>query len=186
MSDDEKAVRFFSFKRRWEAATAALKIVEEEAKASLGKHAIRDIRTSISLDTPEGEAKQREKLEAQLRVARWLGLAIGSQANFLDEDEDRTPAVDRAAAEGKRDGLAGNPCKPAYDPSTPQYASYMEKYHEGQATMVKAGIKAPPDGDDDRDLRPGFMQRAEAEKAGGGAIGTQQPTHKIAEASTTQ
>lgn len=163
MSDDEKAVEFFAHQKRWVAARAALKIAEEDAKTALGKQAIRDFRTSLQLETPEGEARVKERMEAQLRVARWMAKSVGTQASFLDDD-DRTPATERAYAEGKRDGLAGDPCKPAYAPELEQYREYMRGFHDGQAVLAR-GIKPIPPSDEDRDLRPVSLQRAEAEKS---------------------
>jgi len=171
LNDDEKAAEFFRFKKKWSAAKSALSAVEEEAKTALGKYAIRDFRTAIALETPEGEERIKERIEAQLRVARWNGLALGSQAEMFGDD--RTPAVDRAFAEGKRDGLAGDPCKPAYAPETEQYREYMRGFHDGQAVLAK-GIKkteaqvettteAPAD--DDRDVRPRHLKLAETEHA---------------------
>jgi len=173
--DDVKAMTFFGFAKRWQAAKDTLAIVEEEAKAKLGKHAVRDIRTWALLKDEKGEEKLKEKIEAQMRIARWLGLAMGTQAELFGED--RTPSVDRAYAEGKRDGLAGDPCKPDYAPELEQYRLYMDGFHEGQAILAK-GIKPLADGDE-RDVRPGFMQRAEAEKAG---IGGAPATHKVVKA----
>jgi hypothetical protein len=173
--DDVKAMTFFGFAKRWQAAKDTLAIVEEEAKAKLGKHAVRDIRTWALLKDEKGEQKLKEKIEAQMRIARWLGLAMGTQAELFAED--RTPSVDRAYAEGKRDGLAGDPCKPDYAPELEQYRRYMDGFHEGQAILAK-GINPLADGDEG-DVRPGFMQRAEAEKAG---IGGAPATHKVVEA----
>jgi len=173
--DDVKAMTFFGFAKRWQAAKDTLAILEEEAKAKLGKHAVRDIRTWALLKDENGEEKLKEKIEAQMRIARWLGLAMGTQAELFGED--RTPSVDRAYAEGKRDGLAGDPCKPDYAPELEQYRKYMDGFHEGQSILAK-GIKPLADGDE-RDLRPGFMQRADAEKAG---IGGAPATHKVVEA----
>lgn len=172
--DDVKAMTFFSFAKRWQAAKDALAIVEEEAKTKLGKHAVRDIRTWALLKDEKGEDKLKEKIEAQMRIARWLGLTIGTQADLFGED--RTPSVDRAYAEGKRDGLAGNPCKPDYAPELEQYRRYMDGFHEGQSVLAK-GIKPIPE--DDRDLRSESLRRAEAEKAG---IGGAPATHKVVEA----
>jgi hypothetical protein len=180
--DDVKAMTFFGFAKRWQAAKDTLAIVEEEAKAKLGKHAVRDIRTWALLKDEKGEQKLKEKM----RIARWLGLAMGTQAELFAED--RTPSVDRAYAEGKRDGLAGDPCKPDYAPELEQYRRYMDGFHEGQSVLAK-GIKPLADGDE-RDLRPGFMQSAEAEKAGitrredavSTALGGAPATHKVVEA----
>jgi hypothetical protein len=163
LSEDDKRTRFFNYCTNWEAARAAVKIIEEDAKSVLGKHVIRDFRTQIAQRTPEGEARIRERIETALRILRWNAKALGTQSNFL-EDDDRTPAVDRAEEEGKRDGLAGDPCKTDYAPDTEQYRRYMTGYHAGQAVMVKAGIKPMPVKADDNveDLRPRHMTQPDA------------------------
>jgi hypothetical protein len=161
MSEADKKTRFFNLCAQWEAARAAVKIIEENAKDVLGKHVLRDFRTHIQAQTPEGEAKIKAKVDGILRILRWNAKALGTQANFLDDD-DRTPAVDRAEAEGERDGLAGTPCKTDYAPDTEQYRRYMTGYHAGQAVMIKAGIKPIPPADADKDLRPRHMTQPDA------------------------
>jgi hypothetical protein len=145
MSEADKKTRFFNYCRQWEAARAAVKIVEEEAKDVLGKHVLRDFRTHIQAQTPEGEAKIRSRVEAILRILRWNAKALGTQANFL-EDDDRTPAVERAEAEGERDGLAGAPCRTDYAPDTEQYRRFIAGWQRGQSVMLKAGIKPLKEG----------------------------------------
>lgn len=163
LSDDETAKLFFQHKRAYSAAldtkkVAAAKFLEtcKLAKAELGAGVVADIKTALELESEEGEAKIKAAIEAQLRVARWMNVPIGAQAEMFGEP-DRTPAVDRAWAEGKRDGLQGLTLKPPYDPSTPQYGRYQEGWHAGQA-VNGAGIRAPAD---DADLRPPFMRDGE-------------------------
>lgn len=163
MSEPDRKARFFNWCAKWEAARAAVKIIEEDAKDVLGKHVLRDFRTHIQAQTPEGEAKIRARVESILRVLRWNAKALGTQANFLDDD-DRTPAVERAEAEGERDGLAGARCQTDYAPDTEQYRRYMDGYHKGQDVMVRAGIKPIPEkpGNDDKDVRPRHVTQPDA------------------------
>jgi ribosome modulation factor len=48
---------------------------------------------------------------------------------------DRTPAVDRARAEGKRAGMNGESMKPPYDTTLPQHDQWVEGWHEGQKAI---------------------------------------------------
>ena len=173
--DDVKAMTFFGFAKRWQAAKDTLAIVEEEAKAKLGKHAVRDIRTWALLKDEKGEEKLKEKIEAQMRIARWLGLAMGTQAELFAED--RTPSVDRAYADGKRACMENEPRKPPHDPSVPQYQRWIDGYDAGQEILAR-GFKPLKEAEDDRDLRPESLRRAEAEKAG---IGGAPATYKVVE-----
>lgn len=159
LSEDQKIARFFSYKKRWEAARLTLKNLEEEIKTEIGKKSIRDIRLSIQLDTPEGEERLKDKMEAQIRVAKWMGLPVGAQEDMFPED--RTPAVDASRARGKRDGLAGNAYKPECDPSVPQHAAYSEGFNEGQHVLAQ-GFKPFPPAEEESALRPRFKQHADA------------------------
>lgn len=141
LSEDQKIARFFSYKKRWEAAKLTLKNLEEEIKTRIGKHGVRDIRTAVQLDDPDGEERIKERIEAQMRIARWMGLPVGEQEDLFPAD--RTPAVDAALARGKRDGLSGNPYKPECDPSVPQYAAYTNGFNEGQSVLAQ-GFKSFP------------------------------------------
>lgn len=115
-------------------AAKAVKDAEKLCKSELGDDAVLEIDHMIELETAEGEARFKAKVEREVRVAQWMGLPVGSNGNLFDL-VDRTPAVDRAAANGKRDGLAGEPARPNCDPSVPQYAAYMAGYAEGQKIM---------------------------------------------------
>lgn len=149
LTDDERASLTFNHKRAYVVALAAkkktdaaLKQVAKLAKAELGDDAVPDIKSIIELETEEGEAKLKAEVERRIKVARWMGLPVGVTGNLFDA-VDRTPAVDRATAKGKRDGLAGEPCRPNHDPSTPQYTGYMTGYQEGQKIMFAIKPMAP-------------------------------------------
>lgn len=135
------------------AADADFKNVCKKAKAEIGEDAIDEIKDLIAADTEEGEAKLKRRVERTLRIARWAGASFGTQFEVFD-GVDRTPAVDRARAEGKRAGLKGEPRKPPHDPSTPQYAAWIEGYDEGQ-TLAQDALRTQ-------------MERSNAEKAGAG------------------
>lgn len=145
LTDDQRAALTFDWKKKYsealaakKAADAAIKLVCKGARADLGDTAVDDIKDMIALATAEGEAKVQANIERQMKVARWMGMPMGAQSELFGED--RTPAVDRAFALGKKAGLAGEPCQPPHSNETPQYAKWMEGFHEGQAVLAK-GIK---------------------------------------------
>lgn len=158
LSDDDRAMRFFGYQKRWKAAKDALAIIEEEAKAACGKNAIRGFRTAEALKDEKGEERLKERIEEQLRIARWLGVPIGMQTDLFP-DVDRTPIGDRAYADGKMHGLAGDPAKPPHDPSTEAYHRWMIGHADGNEALARSGFKPFPEGhvpEDERDLRPRF------------------------------
>lgn len=151
LTEDQRYALTVQHRRKYETALAAKRKADAELKnvckiahAELGDTAIDDIKDMIAGSTPEGEeallARMRAEEERRARMARWLGLAPGAQPSMFEDD--RTPASDRAFAEGKRIGLAGDPCAPPYDPNTEQHRRWMEGFHEGQAVLAR-GFKKP-------------------------------------------
>lgn len=146
LSDDQLHALTASHAKHYETALAAKKAhdkafkdVCKRAHADLGDSAVIDIKDMLAASTPEGEAALKARIQAeeerQKKIARWLGLAPGTEPSMFDED--RTPAVDRAFADGKRVGLAGGRCDPPHAPETEQHGKWMEGFHEGQAVLSK-------------------------------------------------
>lgn len=182
LSDVDLQALFGQHKQAYEKALAKKKTADAEfknackrAKAELGDEAVADIKTAIEIETEEGEAKVKARIELQLRVLRWMGLAIGVQADLFDDTI--VPATDRAFAEGRRDGVAGNPRKTDHHPNTAQYRSYMDGYQVGQEALVRSKIRpaepAAPSGDEE-DVRPSFLKDCERE-----TLGTEAATHTV-------
>jgi hypothetical protein len=149
LNDEQKQVLWFQHKKDIKglrdliaSKSADLRNVYKKLKADLGiTKAEADF--AIALDNDE-DNKMLESHRRMMELARWEQHPIGTQPDMFD-GVDRTPAVDKAAARGKKDGLAGNPMDPQADPSTPQYGAYMTAFHEGNAELARATIKAPPD-----------------------------------------
>lgn len=161
--DEVKKKKFLeNFRPRWIAATTTLKTLEEEIKTAIGKHAIRDLRLSVEIVTPEGEARIKERRDAELRVARWMGVALGTQAEMFADEIDQQPLndVERAYEAGKRAGLEGEKRTSNYTPGTEAEQNWMKGWHDGQEALLRHGLHGPaPDpvaieGEDERDLRP--------------------------------
>lgn len=119
------------------AADAALKNVCKLAKAELGADAVDTIKDMIALETEEGEAKLKAKIERQLRAARWMAVPLGNQAELFGDVIDRTPAIERARAEGRRVGMEGGDKKPPYDQTVPQHDAWMAGWDDGQASIIR-------------------------------------------------
>jgi len=159
LSDDERQALHWEHVRDYEVVLAAKKKADADIK-NVGKRikaegdSVAKVQITIALRTPEGEAAFKARIQEEMEVAAWNGVGVQTE---LFGDADLMPAVDKKYADGKRDGLAGNPCRPECDASVPQYKSYMTGFHEGQAVLAK-GIKtteAEPIGMPERGLNLG-------------------------------
>jgi len=157
-----------------DAAVAALRNHAKSVKAD-GNHTIKQLDIAIRMQTPDGEAAVRELIAGHITAAKWIGSPIGTQ--FAFDLDDRTPAVDRARDEGKQASMQNQPCKPGYDPSTPQYAAYMEGYQEDQV-RIASGIK-PLDDDEGGDGEDDGDPDDETESSGWGKSRERDPARPL-------
>lgn len=141
LTDEQEALLFHHHTARFKTAKAALdkatsdyRNVCKAAKAEMGSTAVKDIKFAIELETPEGEQKAQEAVQRQLKIAKWLGKPMGTQAEM--DFTDRRPATDRAHDEGKVSGRAGETLRNPYAPGLPQYEAYAEGWHEGQRELM--------------------------------------------------
>lgn len=137
LTDDERRALTLHHKRLYEEADAKVelaktgrKAVEDLAKSDLGKKVVADIKDMIAY---ADEAKLKGNLERALRLARWLGMPVGTQVNLFD-----APVDDRAAQEGSTAGMAGADCKPPVHYSAESSQRWIAAWHEGQATLTAA------------------------------------------------
>lgn len=160
LTDDQLQALFFQHKKKYETVLAAKKEADAAfknacklAKSELGDDAVLSIKDAIGFETEKGEATIKASIERQLRVARWMAVPLGSQSDFFNDFTDRTPAVDRARAEGKKAGLEGVTMKPPYATTLPQYDQWVEGWHEGQKAIFaiqRASDAEVFDADDER------------------------------------
>jgi len=124
---------------RVNSAVGTLRKAYKSAKAE-GSFTKADFDTALEMEDAEREARAKARIARQLVIARYMGAGLGAQLDLFMEP-DRTPAVDIAFDEGKKDALENKPAKPKYDPSTEQHRNYMEGYHSVSEQRVKEGIK---------------------------------------------
>ena len=115
------------------AAAADHQTIVARIKSESGD--IKQLKVMNDLETPAGEAKVREDLERILKAAKWKQSKLGDQFQLFDDKPDRTPIDDRAFADGKADGLNGDP------PDNQKYQGpllqrYMAGYHEGNMAFA--------------------------------------------------
>jgi len=169
------------------AADKALTDYGKIIKADLGPKGLQDIKDLISLSTPQGEAAMKAEIERQARVMRWMNIPIGTQGALFGEP-DRTPLKERAFADGKRQGLAGETQNNPHHQSTEAYHAHNEGYAEGQTTLAQRGFSKLDDEPKSSISRDEWQRRTAAEnlaveqaiKTGTvHQLGTTAPTHIV-------
>jgi hypothetical protein len=133
------------------AAAAAYLNACKIAKAELGADGMDDINDLIALSTPEGEARMKAQIERQMRVMQWMNVPIGTHGELF-ADADRTPITERAFADGKRQGLAGEPQSNPHHHTTEAHRAHNDGYANGQTTKATKGFSKlePESGGDTR------------------------------------
>lgn len=122
---------------RANSAAAKRRQYQKEIKES--GFSMQQIKISLLLQTPEGEAEFKAEMANRLLAAAYSDADIGEQLSlFLDHD--RTPAVDRAYKEGQTRAMENKTLECKYSPETEQYRAFAEGYHEEQERQVKKGI----------------------------------------------
>lgn len=173
-SDDQLRALLFSHKRklvpllRAEALAKAdvTKAFEVAKKEGVAK---RDIKLAIALDTEDGEEKARGEFQAIARVARWMGVPIGSQAELFP----KFTQAEQDFEDGKRAALDDQPAKPPSHLSDKRVQTWLDGHAEGRTALntqrASTGFKAIGD------VASGVAgQMAEAEAATAGAAPHQQ------------
>lgn len=128
---------FHSLDERAKSAAAKRRQYLKEAKEA--GFSLQQIKISLLLQTPEGEAEFKAEMANRLLAAAYSDADIGDQLSlFLDGD--RTPAVDRAYKEGQSCAMRNEAMTCKYAPETEQYAGFVQGYHDEQGRQVKAGI----------------------------------------------
>lgn len=146
LTDDERHALHLRHVREYQVGLAAKKKADAELK-NVGKRikaegdSVAKVKKTIQAQTPEGEAELRAEMEETLQVLRWSGVHTGDTKDMFPDD--RTPAVDRARAEGRRAGMDGQACSPNYDTSVPQHQAWIEGWQEGQGILASAFAKKP-------------------------------------------
>lgn len=142
LTDDERRALTLHHKRlyevadhRVEQAKAERTAVADLAKADLGKGALADIKDMILANNTK---KMKAVVERVQRLARWAGLAIGSQpqlfeANATDHFED-----------GKTAGMEGLACEPPKTLAVDASQKWISGWRAGQSVLASAFKKKRP------------------------------------------
>lgn len=142
LTDDEKRALTLHHKTAYEAADALVEkakadrtAIADLAKSDLGKGALADIKDMILADNPK---KMKAVLERTQRLARWAGLAIGSQPQLFEA------AQVNYFEEGKTAGMSGQTCQPPKQLAMDSAQVWISGWHEGQTVLTSAFKKKRP------------------------------------------
>lgn len=144
LTDDERRALTRHHKGLYEAADALVEKAKADrtsvanlAKADLGKGAIADIKDMIA----NGDEKVlKANLERTLRLARWLGMPVGTQVNMFE-----APVEDRAAEDGRGAGMEGKACDPPRHLAVTSHQAWIGGWHDGQTVLASAFKKLRPE-----------------------------------------
>lgn len=146
LTEDQKAALLFQAAGKIEREqakmrehVAAIRLIRKQAKADGVDKAELDY--VLHLRKTDADSALAE-MAMRTRVAKWMGHPIGTQADLFGDGVDRTPGVERAYAEGKVAGMAGDACAPPekWAPGGEQHQRWLDGWHDGQRVIME-GIK---------------------------------------------
>ncbi len=141
-------VKIERMRAEMETITANIRNVRKTLKADGFDKAQVDYALFLRKAEPSAASAQ---IAMMVETAKWLAHPVGFQADIFGDGVDRTPGVERAFAEGKVAGMAGEACKlpDKWGPGSEQGAQWIDGWHAGQAVLA-SGIKPlADDGADD-------------------------------------
>lgn len=138
LTEDQQAALFFqhknaivALKEKLASVNGSLRSAYKTAKSE--GFTKKEIDFAIALEKDEDDKIQKDR-HRQNQIARWMGVALGTQGE-LELEPDRRSVEERAAAEGKKAGMNGEALNPPYAPGNPGYDAYVENWHIGQAAI---------------------------------------------------
>jgi len=139
LSDDERRALtlhhrgiYAAAQERVAAAKEELKKVGNQAKADLGRGAVADIRDMIAAADP---AIAKAGIERALRLARWMGLPVGTQMQLFTETGDE---LVRARELGVAAGMEGQVADPPRHLAGEAHQAWLAGWHDGQGELASA------------------------------------------------
>jgi hypothetical protein len=141
LTDEEKRALTLHHKRKYEAADSLVEkakadrtAIADLAKSDLGKGALADIKDMIIAGS---DKKMKAVVERAMRLARYAGLAIGTQTNLFE------PVVNHTD-QGKVAGMEGQVCEPPKSLAQDAAQKWISGWHEGQTILMAAFKKKRP------------------------------------------
>jgi hypothetical protein len=141
LTDEERRALTLHHAKAYEAADALVEKAKKDraavvdlAKADLGKGAKADILDMLTANTP---AKMKAVLDRAMRLARWAGLPVGTQAQMFEPQPD-------SFEDGKTAGMSGVTCEPPLSLAQDKFQMWIAGWHEGQTILARAFAKKRP------------------------------------------
>lgn len=136
--DEEKALKFAHYhaiqaaQEAVNAANAERSRVRKLAKAD--GIILSDIDFMMRCAEVDDATIVAEQLQREMEIASWFALPVQYQPDMFG-DNQREPAVDRAAREGSAAGFAGKDARSPYGPGSQQDQAWMASWHHSQKVM---------------------------------------------------
>jgi len=137
LSDEQRQALLFSYKRK----IKPLLVTEKNAKAAVTqtyemakKEGIPkiELKIAMALESEEGEEKISSEFERFARVARWMGVKIGTQ---LDMFAGKQTQAEQHYADGKRAALDDLPAKPPSHLGQAAAEHWLSGHAEGRKAL---------------------------------------------------
>jgi hypothetical protein len=144
LSADEQQGLFFHHLDACAAARAKTKAAREDERrlrklAKADGIKLRNLDFALRINDTDNEAIVVDELAAMQRIAAWMGLPVGTQA---DLGLDREPAVDRAEREGAAAGRKGRDRDAPYEIDTEAAQAWLKAYDRARAGQLEAVASA--------------------------------------------
>lgn len=145
LTDSERQALYLNHLRKIQAQRARVD-AERAAEKTLRKDAkndgiaLKEIDFGLMCRATEDETLVPTQQARMHEIMRWLGLPVGTQAEF---DFAKDKVKDRARREGAAAGWGALPRTPPYDPGTPEEQIWLTAYDEAQqqaATDLKQAM----------------------------------------------
>lgn len=153
LNDDQLQTLFFQHKKKLKALIASQKIAatavkEAYALAKAEGVSKKEIEIALGFETEDGEKRAAADAERIYRVARWMGVAIGTQADLFEGAAKHHEA-------GKRAAMSDEPRKPPTNLSNKDSQAWMEGFNEGLTALnASRAAQFKPLGDQPSTMRP--------------------------------
>lgn len=144
MNDENERALFFQNLRRHEALLAVLNKAQADVrnhgkrvKSEMGERGMEIIKLAIKLKAETGIKDLQEEVRLREKVARWMGMPLGSQGDF--DFTDRRPLAERAYEEGKVAGMEGRTYANPHDINSEAGKCWDKGWKDGQEAIFAIG-----------------------------------------------
>lgn len=135
---------------RWKGKEKEVEKLGIEVKAALKADGFKVAHFKIAddLTTVKGEKRVVDDVTDRLKVARWIGHALGNQYDLFEQKQKAQPARVDWRAEGRIASQNNQPRKPPSElaPDTDSYRAWMDGYNDHQEELANRVGRAAGNG----------------------------------------